>query len=55
MANSKNQLPGLKQLASTKTKVPGIGSLASLESTPAAGTSGRDARAIPRSLSDWQD
>lgn len=38
MANSKNQLPGLKQLASTKTKVPGIGSLTSLESTPAAGT-----------------
>jgi hypothetical protein len=38
MANSKNQLPGLKQLLSTKTKVPGIGSLASLESTPAAGT-----------------
>jgi hypothetical protein len=38
MANSKNQLPGLKQLASAKTKVPGIGSVASLESTPATGT-----------------
>jgi hypothetical protein len=38
MANSKNQIPGLKQLASTKTKVPGIGSLASLKSTPATGT-----------------
>jgi hypothetical protein len=38
MANSKNQLPGLKQLANAKTKVPGIGSVASLESTPATGT-----------------
>jgi hypothetical protein len=38
MANSKNQLPGLKQLASVKTKVPGAGSLTSLESTPTAGT-----------------
>jgi hypothetical protein len=37
MANSKNQLPGLKQLASTKTKVPGVGSLAQLESTSATG------------------
>jgi hypothetical protein len=39
MAKSKNQLPGLKPLASTKTKVPGAGSLAQLESTPAAGSS----------------
>jgi hypothetical protein len=38
MANSKNQLPGLKQLANAKTKVPVMGSLASLESTPATGT-----------------
>jgi hypothetical protein len=38
MANFKNQLPGLKQLASAKTKVLGAGSLTSLESTPAAGT-----------------
>jgi hypothetical protein len=38
MANSKNQLPGLKSPASTKTKVPGIGALTSLESTPATGT-----------------
>jgi hypothetical protein len=38
MANSKNQLPGLKQIASTKTKAPGLGSLAQLESTPAAGS-----------------
>jgi hypothetical protein len=38
MANSKNQLPGLKQIASTKTKAPGLGSLAQLDSTPAAGS-----------------
>ncbi len=38
MANSKNQIPGLKLPASTKTKAPGIGSLASLESAPATGT-----------------
>jgi hypothetical protein len=37
MANSKNQLPGLKQIASAKTKAPGLGSLAQLESTPATG------------------
>lgn len=39
MAKSKNQLPGLKQLASVNAKIPGIGSLTQLESTPAAGTS----------------
>jgi hypothetical protein len=39
MANSKNQLPGLKQLASAKTKAPGVGSLQQLGSTPAAGSS----------------
>ena len=39
MANSKNQLPGLKQLASAKTKAPVVGSLQQLESTPAAGSS----------------
>lgn len=39
MAKSKNQLPSLKQLASTKTKVPGAGSLGALESTPAIGSS----------------
>ena len=37
MANSKNQLPGLKRLASTKTKAPGVASIAPLESTPTAG------------------
>ena len=36
MANSKNQLPGLKQLASTKPKAPGAGSQP--ESTPSAGS-----------------
>lgn len=50
MANSKNQLPGLKQPASTKTKVPGIGSLAPLESTPATGTF-RPARSRDTTLS----
>ena len=38
MANSKNQLPGLKRLASTKTKAPGVASIAPLESTPTAGS-----------------
>jgi hypothetical protein len=38
MANSKNQLPGLKQIASAKTQAPGLGSLAQLESTSSAGS-----------------
>ena len=38
MANSKNQLPGLKRLASTKTKAQGVASIAPLESTPTAGS-----------------
>jgi hypothetical protein len=36
MANAKNQLPGLKQLASAKPKVPGAGAVGQLESTPSA-------------------
>lgn len=38
MANSKNQLPGLKRLASSKTKAPGVASIAPRESTPTAGS-----------------
>ena len=38
MANSKNQLPGLKQLTSAKSKAPGAGSLGQLEGTPSAGS-----------------
>ena len=38
MANSKNQLRGVKQLAGAKPKVPGAGSLAALEGASAAGS-----------------
>lgn len=38
MANSKNQPPSLKRLASTKTKAPGVASIAPLESRPTAGS-----------------
>src|SRR5437667_187599 len=38
MANSKNQLPGLKQPAASTTKIPGVGSLSQLEGTLSAGT-----------------
>lgn len=39
MAKSNNQLPSLKQLASTKTKIPGASSLANLESSSPIGSS----------------
>src|SRR5262249_30656600 len=53
MAKSNNQLPSLKQLASTKTKVPGAGSLANIESSSPIGPSrpGRSRDATSSSFS----